>query len=275
MRTVVVGASSGLGRAIGIALAQRGQQVALLARRKDRLDDAVAEAGSGAVAISCDVTDETSVKAAIEEAAAALGGIDSVVYATGIGILKRLVDLDTAAWHHVFDTNVIGASHVTAAAIPYLTEAKGVVAYLSSITGSVTEPWPGLGSYAVSKAALDKLIEAYRVEHPTVGFTRVTVGNCFGGEGGSGTEFPYSWDPALAGVVHPIWAARDYVNSDFVNIDDLINVVHTVITNGAALKHVVVDARRSAPLPLDVPSGQPGSIQDVLDALPGQAAAAD
>jgi NAD(P)-dependent dehydrogenase (short-subunit alcohol dehydrogenase family) len=258
MRTVVVGASSGLGRAIGIALAQRGQQVALLARRKDRLDDAVAEAGSGAVAISCDVTDEASVKAAVEEAAAALGGIDAVVYATGIGVLRRLVDHDTADWHHVFDTNVIGAAHVTAAAIPYLTEAKGVVAYLSSIAGSITEPWPGLGSYAVSKAALDKLIETYRVEYPTVGFTRVTVGNCVGGEGGSGTEFPFSWDPQLAGAVHPIWFQRDYVNTDFVQIEDLINVVHTVVSSGAALKSVVVDARRSQPLPIHVPA-QPES----------------
>ncbi|MBL7500190.1 SDR family oxidoreductase [Frankia sp. CNm7] len=254
MRTVVVGASSGLGRAIGVALGQRGGQVALLARRKDRLDDAVAEAGSGAVAVACDVTDQPSVKAAIDEAATAMGGIDSVVYATGVGVLKRLVDLDTATWHHVFDTNVIGASHVTAAAIPYLTENKGVVAFLSSITGSVTEPWPGLGSYAVSKAALDKLIEAYRVEYPTVGFTRVTVGNCVGGEGGSGTEFPFSWDPELAAAVHPIWFQRDYVNSDFVQIEDLINVVHAVITSGAALKYVVVDARRSVPLPLGVPT---------------------
>ncbi|MBL7492290.1 SDR family oxidoreductase [Frankia sp. AgB1.9] len=254
MRTVVVGASSGLGRAIGIGLGQRGAQVALLARRKDRLVDAAREAGESAVAVACDVTDEASVRSAVEEAATSLGGIDALVYATGIGVLRRLVDVDASTWRTVFETNVIGASLVTAAAIPYLTESRGVAAYLSSITGSVTEPWPALGSYAVSKAALDKLIEAYRVEYPTLGFTRITVGNSAGGAGESATEFITSWDPALAGAVHPIWIGRDYVHSDFVDVEDLTNVVHTVITNGAAIKSVVVDARRTVPLPLNIPA---------------------
>jgi NADP-dependent 3-hydroxy acid dehydrogenase YdfG len=58
MRAVVVGASSGLGRCIGVGLGQRGAPVALLARRHDRLVDAAKEAGAGALAIRCDVTDE-------------------------------------------------------------------------------------------------------------------------------------------------------------------------------------------------------------------------
>ena len=61
MRTVVVGASSGLGRCIGIGLAERGAQVALLARRKERLDAAAREAGPGASAIACDVTDDPTI----------------------------------------------------------------------------------------------------------------------------------------------------------------------------------------------------------------------
>ena len=72
MRVVVVGASSGLGRCIGVGLGQRGAQVALLARRRERLDGAAAEAGPGAVAIECDVTDQALVGSAIEKAAAAL-----------------------------------------------------------------------------------------------------------------------------------------------------------------------------------------------------------
>ncbi|MBX6388277.1 MAG: SDR family oxidoreductase [Frankia sp.] len=250
MRTVVVGASSGLGRCIGVGLAKRGARTALLARRVDRLADAAREAGPESHAIGCDVTDEASCKAAIEQAARALGGIDAVVYAPAIGVLSRLVDLDTAAWRRVFDTNVIGAALVTAAAIPYLTESRGVVAYLSSIAGSVTAPWPGLGSYAVSKAALDKLVEAWRTEHPTINFTRISVGNCVGGEGPNGTEFPNSWDRELAAVVHPIWAAKDYVNADFVQVEDLVEVVHAVVSNGASIDSIVVNARRSTPLPL-------------------------
>ena len=78
MRAVVVGASSGLGRCIGIGLAQRGANVALLARRRGNLDDAAKEAGNGALAIACDVTDEASVRAAIADASAGLGGIDAL-----------------------------------------------------------------------------------------------------------------------------------------------------------------------------------------------------
>src|ERR1700719_1817841 len=78
-RTVVVGASSGLGRCIGVGLAQRGAQVALLARRRARIEAAAAQAGSGTVAIECDVTDEESCRSAINDAADALGGIDSLI----------------------------------------------------------------------------------------------------------------------------------------------------------------------------------------------------
>lgn len=118
MRTVVVGASSGLGRCIGIGLAQRGAQVALLARRRGRLDDAAKDAGPGTLVVRCDVTDGDSCRAAIDEAAAGLGGIDALVYAPGIGPLVRLVDTDAETWRRVFDTNVTGAALTTAAAVP-------------------------------------------------------------------------------------------------------------------------------------------------------------
>ena len=100
MRTVVVGASSGLGRSIATGLGQRGATVALLARRLDRLVDAAKEAGPGSLAIVCDVTDDTSCKTAIEEAAEGLGGIDALVYATGVGPLGRLVDISGETWRH-------------------------------------------------------------------------------------------------------------------------------------------------------------------------------
>ena len=169
MRTVVVGASSGLGRCIGIGLAQRGDEVALLARRHDKLVEAAKEAGPGTLAIACDVTDQESCQRAISEAVAGLGGIDGLVYATGVGPLHRLAEIDATTWRHAFDTNVIGAALITSAAIPHLEASSGTAAYLSSISASMTPPWPGLGAYAVTKAALDKLVEAWREEHPSVG----------------------------------------------------------------------------------------------------------
>jgi NAD(P)-dependent dehydrogenase (short-subunit alcohol dehydrogenase family) len=232
---VVVGASSGLGRCIGIGLAQRGAQVALLARRRERLDAAALEAGPGTLAIECDVTDERSCRAAIDEAAAKLGAIDALVYAPAIGPLSRLVDTDTDTWRRVFDTNVTGAARITAAAVPHLTATAGVVAFLSSVSASLTPPWPGLGAYIVSKAALDKLVEAWRVEHPGIGFTRLVVGDCAGGDGDSRSHFNEGWDPDLVAEIAPTWVARGLISGSLIAVDELITVVDAVLRGGASL----------------------------------------
>ena len=246
MRTVVVGASSGLGRCIGVGLAQRGADTALLARRLDRLETAAAEAGEGTLAIRCDVTSEESCQSAIAEAAEGLGGIDALVYTPAIGPLAHLVDIDAATWRRVFDTNVIGAALVTAAAIPHLTETSGTAVYLSSVSASLTPPWHGLGAYAVSKAALDKLVEAWRVEHPTVGFTRVVVGDCVGGEGDSATGFAEEWDMELAMGFHEKWTAHKYMNGGFVDVEDLVSIVDSLLRHsGNVAMHSVTVAPRA------------------------------
>jgi NAD(P)-dependent dehydrogenase (short-subunit alcohol dehydrogenase family) len=246
---VVVGASSGLGRCIGVGLAKRGAQVALLARRRGRLDDAVKEAGNGAVAIECDVTDEAGCRTAVARAAEQLGGIDALVYAPGIGVLARLADVTADDWRRSFDTNVTGAALVTAAAIPHLTESAGTVVYLSSVSASLTPPWPGLGSYAVSKAALDKLVEAWRAEHPGIGFTRFVVGDCAGGEGDSMTGFTQGWDPELAAEMGTIWVERRYIAGCLIDVDHLVTAVDGVLRGGATLSMPSVTVAPRPPVP--------------------------
>jgi NAD(P)-dependent dehydrogenase (short-subunit alcohol dehydrogenase family) len=235
LRTVVIGASSGLGRCIGVGLAHRGAHVALLARRKERLAEAAQDAGADAVPIECDVTDEQSARAAIAQAAKELGGIDALVYASGIGPLARLAETDAETWRRVFDTNVTGAALITSAAIEHLSDARGTAAYLSSVSASMTPPWPGLGAYAVSKAALDKLVEAWRAEHPHVGFTRVVVGDCGGGEGDAMSEFPATWDGDLLGEVFPIWIERNYIAGTLMDVEHLIEVLDAVLRGGASM----------------------------------------
>ena len=154
LKTVVVGASTGLGRCIGIGLARRGARVALMARRKDKLDDAAREAGKGALAIACDVTDEVSCRFAINEAAEGLCGIDALVYAAAIGPLVMLKDADAATWRSTFDTNVMGASLITAAAVPHLAASTGTALYLSTTGSSYTPPWAGLGVYRLAHKAM-------------------------------------------------------------------------------------------------------------------------
>jgi NAD(P)-dependent dehydrogenase (short-subunit alcohol dehydrogenase family) len=247
MRTVVVGASSGLGRSIAIGLAGRGARVALLARRRDRLVAAAREAGTGTHAIVCDVTDEDSVRAAIDEGANRLGGIDALVYAPAVGPLAKLVDLDSATWRAAFDTNVIGAALVTAAAVPHLDESRGAAVYLSSVSASLTPPWPGLGAYVVSKAALDKLVEAWQAEHPGIGFTRLIVGDCAGGDGHSTTEFANRWDVDLAAELGAEWQARGYLSGTLIAVEELVDAVDAVLraVSTLTMPSVTVTPRRA------------------------------
>jgi NAD(P)-dependent dehydrogenase (short-subunit alcohol dehydrogenase family) len=249
VRTVVVGASSGLGRCIGVGLAQRGAQVALMARRRGRLDDAAKEAGPGTLVVECDVTDEASCKSAVAEAAEGLGGIDALVYAPGIGPLVKLVDTDADTWRRVFETNVTGAALVTAAAIPHLSESAGAAIYLSSVSASQTPPWPGLGAYAVSKAALDKLVEAWRAEHPDVGFTRVIVGDCAGGEGDARTQFNEGWDMDIATEVVPTWVSRNYIIGNLMDVDRMVAMIHALLNDGATLSVPSITLAPRPPVP--------------------------
>lgn len=247
MRTVIVGASTGLGRCLALGLAGKGSEVALLARREELLVDAARQIGEGAHVITCDVTDELSSRAAVARAAEAMGGIDGVVYCPGIGILRRIEELTMADWRKVFETNVAGAALFTAAALPYLTESSGSMVYLSSVSASHTAPWPGLASYTVTKAAMDKMVEAWRAEHPHVGFTRVVVGDCAGGEGVAGSQFMTGWDMELLGELFPTWMSRGLLAGTVYEPEELVHVVDAVLRLGstAAIPTVTVIPRQS------------------------------
>ncbi|MCV7089185.1 SDR family oxidoreductase [Mycobacterium interjectum] len=234
LRVAVVGASAGLGRCIGIGLARRGAHVALLARRYDRLVDAAKEAGNGAVAVACDVTVTETCQQAMSEVVGALGGLDALVYTTGMGVLAPLREVTAEQWAQLFATNVTGASLVTAAAAPHLAAAGGSAVYLSSLSASYTTPWPMLGAYAVTKGALDKLVEAWRIEHPEIGFTRLAVGDSLGGTGDAQTEFNKAWDPDVLESAIKYWMENKYMLGGLVDVEHLTEVVNAVIRCGSS-----------------------------------------
>ena len=90
------------------------------------------------------------------------------------------------------------------------------------MSASQTPPWPGLGAYAVSKAALDKLVDAWRAEHPDLGFTRLVVGECAGGEGDAMTGFADGWDQDLATELLPIWISRAYMSGAMMPVERVV-----------------------------------------------------
>jgi NAD(P)-dependent dehydrogenase (short-subunit alcohol dehydrogenase family) len=234
MKLIVLGASSGLGLSLGVSLAQEGRNdVALLARREERLAGTVEEAGSTSFAVGCDVTDEDSCIKAIGTAVERLGGLDGLIYTVGIGPMGKIEDMGADVWRKAFDTNVVGAAIATSAALPHLQASSGHAIYLSSISASDSKPWPGLGAYLTSKAALDKLIDAFRVEHPGINFTRVVMGDCAGGPGDSVTGFADAWDPELAMEMVTLWVNRGLVAGQLVPVEELVRTVELILSSDA------------------------------------------
>ena len=251
MRVVVLGASSGLGRCAAVGLGRAGHDVALLARRKDRLDAAVEEIGGRAVGIACDVTDEQGCHDAVSEAAEHLGGIDALVYATGVGIIGRLAEMDAATWTRTLATNVVGAATATQAALPHLQASDGRAIYFSSVSASMTPAWPGLGAYIASKAALDKLVEAWRIEHPEVGFTRLIVGDCGGGQGDSSIGFTDGWDMELATEFGRTWYEKGYIAGALLDVEDLVAAIDGVLRLGSSAVVPTLAVLPRVPRPAD------------------------
>jgi NAD(P)-dependent dehydrogenase (short-subunit alcohol dehydrogenase family) len=225
-RLLVVGASSGVGRAIGLAAAAAGASVAFAARRLELLERAVDEAGAHSLALVCDVTDPASVVETVEGAVHALGGLDAVVYATGVDPLIRMADVEADAWANLFATNVIGASLVVRAALPSLRAVNGRAVFISAT--SVGRPLPGMGAYATSKAALEELARAWRSEHPEVSFSTVAIGMTLG------TGVTDSWDGDLLGELSTLWFARGHVFDNGPGYMQCPEVADTVVSVLAA-----------------------------------------
>ena len=174
-RILVVGASAGIGRVIGQRLSAAGAHVAFASRRREICEELADESKGVAIGLGCDVTDESQCFRLISDTVNGLGGLDHVVYSTGAIPVVALAAADTEWWRRTFETNVMGASLITRAALPHLKSSKGSVIYLSSVS-SIGPAWPGMGVYTATKAALNRMVDTWRSEHPELGFTRIFIG---------------------------------------------------------------------------------------------------
>jgi 2-deoxy-D-gluconate 3-dehydrogenase len=156
----VTGASRGIGRAIALALAGAGADVALTARSQDALSSAAAEIeamGRAAVAIPADVTDPAQVEAGIERTIRELGGLEIVVNnAGGTRFVTPLVTLRQEGWDKVLRLNLTSAFFVVKAAGPHLlARGRGSVINIASVAG--IRGAPALSFYAAAKGGLLQL----------------------------------------------------------------------------------------------------------------------
>lgn len=163
---VVTGASSGIGRATALNLAQRGYRVFAVARRAERLEELVQEGASAPgeiVAVQADVTNEDDVARLVANVEAQ-GGVATVLNIAGGALgTDRLADASAADWEWMFQVNVIGALKVTQGFLPMLRESgRGTVLNLTSTAG--TGAYEGGSGYNAAKFAEHGITGALRLE---------------------------------------------------------------------------------------------------------------
>lgn len=172
-RVLITGASSGIGAETARAITVAGGRVALLARRRQRVQDLALQLDG--IAVPADVTDPVAAADAVAVATEGLGGLDGVVNAAGLARPSSIADADPADWRAMFEVNVLGLLHVTQAAIPALRAAGHAdVINLSSLSGRRIGS-AEMAVYAASKHAVHALGEGLRRELAEDGVRVVTL----------------------------------------------------------------------------------------------------
>jgi NADP-dependent 3-hydroxy acid dehydrogenase YdfG len=165
---IVTGASSGMGRAIAVAMASEGARLALVARSREKLDEvasSVRARGTDAMAFPGDVADTEFAKAAIAGAVAHFGRVDVLVNNAGTNTFHRnLADISVADWRRVLDTNLTGAFLFTRYVLPPMRAAgRGQIVNISSGAGVVPSAPAGV-AYSASKHAIHALTGSVNLE---------------------------------------------------------------------------------------------------------------
>ena len=242
-RVLVVGGSAGIGRAFATQAVAQGAQVVFAARRKDKLDEAVAEAGGG-TPVAADICVESGCEQLIAETVAALGGpIDVVFISAGSAPMRMFKDTTPEDWKALLDLNVVGIHQVIRHALPHL--APGGDRVRARRAKASTSRAPRSARYVVSKVALERSIEMWRTEHPSVRFSVVAVGATVP------TEFGNLFDMELLTFALEDWAKRGLAQADFMDASEVavfltemyatalrfpgINVDHMVLRSPSAV----------------------------------------
>jgi clavulanate-9-aldehyde reducatase len=176
----ITGASSGIGEATALALADAGAAVALGARRLDRIEalaERIGSNGGRAIAFEVDVTDEQAANAFVAAAQERLGGLDVLVNNAGVMLLGPVAGADTEHWRRMVEVNLLGLLYCTHAALPLMTAGGGGhIVNLSSVAGRNARA--GAAVYNMTKFGVTAFSEALRQEalHSNIRVTCVEPG---------------------------------------------------------------------------------------------------
>ena len=156
LSALVTGGASGIGAATAALLSARGARVAVA--------DLSPAADARQVSVACDVTNRSSVEAAVAATVEAFGGLDIVVNNAGIGAVGDVTANDDEQWHRLLDVNVVGMARVAAATIAHLRRSEHAAMVLTSSVVA-TLGVPGRAAYAASKGAVQALTLAMAADH--------------------------------------------------------------------------------------------------------------
>ena len=173
-RALVGGGSSGLGLAVGTALAGEGARVALVARPSERLDAAAAGI-DGSIAVGADLETEDGPGSAVQRTVEAFGGLDLVLVNSGGPSPGTFDEMDEAAWKRAIEGTLLGAVRTIRAALPHLrhSDRPAILVILSS---SAREPIPGLTASNTIRPGLAGLIKSLSAEVAPIRINGVTPG---------------------------------------------------------------------------------------------------
>ncbi len=169
---LVTGASSGIGAATARGLAEHGTSVALVARRKDRLEELAAEiekAGGTALVVEADIAVRNQAEGAVEQVVERFGRLDTLVNNAGLMLLGPVVGADAEEWDRMIAVNLQGLLYTTRAALPHLLRAAeqgprqvADIVNISSQAGRVASK--GYGVYNLTKFGVNGFTESLRQE---------------------------------------------------------------------------------------------------------------
>jgi NAD(P)-dependent dehydrogenase (short-subunit alcohol dehydrogenase family) len=162
---MVTGSTSGIGHAVAVRFAAAGARLVALGRDQPALSQVKSEierAGADALTIATDVTNESEVRHALEEAIDKFAGLDVLVNAAGHISTGTIEDTSLTAWDAMMNVNLRAVFHLMQMATPHLIKSKGNIVNVSSVTG--LRSFPGVLAYCVSKAAVDQLTRCSALE---------------------------------------------------------------------------------------------------------------
>ena len=174
---VITGGSRGLGKAMALALAAEGVNIALAARDEVAMAEVAAEIealGAQAACFKTDVTDEAAVDTLRDEVLARFGGVDILINNAGINIRKNVHEFTLEEWRRVNDTTVTSVFLLCRAFVPHMKgKGYGRIVNMTSIMSHIS--LPGRTAYSTSKAALLGFTRALALELATEGVTVVGI----------------------------------------------------------------------------------------------------